>query len=121
MLNITGKRFRTYIEVEELLRQCETQHEVRQVVNELEQRHDNGVLDFLDNDWPRLLAEVNRITTTMAFDESAGQVERPLFVFVAPDGHNWQIYEDGRYTGFPEGTIVVNNATSLINSLRCPT
>ncbi len=45
-------------------------------------------------------------------------IEQPLFELHGKDGHMWKIYEDGRATGFPDGTLVVNKARGELNSLR---
>jgi len=48
---------------------------------------------------------------------SAGD-DFPLFRLVAPDGKTWDIFENGRISGFPEGTIVLNNAVLQTNQMR---
>ena len=41
-----------------------------------------------------------------------------LFELHGPDGHVWRLYENGRADGFPAGTIIVNKAKPLLDSLR---
>ena len=41
-----------------------------------------------------------------------------LFELRGPDAQEWRLYENGRVTGFPEGTIVVNRAKPLLDSMR---
>lgn len=41
-----------------------------------------------------------------------------LFELHGPEGQEWRIYENGRATGFPVGTIIVNRAKPLLDSLR---
>ena len=45
-------------------------------------------------------------------------IERPLFDLRTKDGHVYELYEDGRAIGFPDGTLVVNRARGELNSLR---
>ena len=41
----------------------------------------------------------------------------PLFELTGPDGHKWELYENGVLKGFPDGTIVINRALLRIYSL----
>ena len=41
----------------------------------------------------------------------------PLFELSGPDGHKWEIYENGVVKGFPDGTIVINRALPRIYAL----
>ena len=42
----------------------------------------------------------------------------PLFTLHGPDGHVWKVFENGRATGFPDGTVILNHAAALLNLLR---
>ena len=42
---------------------------------------------------------------------------RGLFELFTRDGHTCKIYEDGHYTGFPEGTCIINCARPYIGAL----
>lgn len=48
-------------------------------------------------------------------------IDEPLFELHGKDGHKWLLYEDGRVTGFPEGTLVVNRARGRLSALLCLT
>lgn len=41
-----------------------------------------------------------------------------LFELRGPNGQEWRLYENGRATGFPEGTVIVNRAKPLLDSMR---
>ncbi len=41
-----------------------------------------------------------------------------LFELRGPDGREWRLYENGRATGFPDGTTIVNRAKPLLDSMR---
>ena len=47
-----------------------------------------------------------------------------LFELTTPDGHKYKLYLDGHSEGFPEGTIIYNNAHALfcagIKNVPCP-
>ena len=40
-----------------------------------------------------------------------------LFELHGPLGQVWKLYENGRAEGFPEGTVIVNRAKPLLDSL----
>lgn len=42
----------------------------------------------------------------------------PLFEMCDKAGNTWTVYEDGRTTGFPDGTVIVNRAIPAFNLLR---
>lgn len=42
-----------------------------------------------------------------------------LFELHYKDGNVCRIYENGMATGFPDGTVLINHAASLLLSLRC--
>ena len=42
----------------------------------------------------------------------------PLFELRGPDGHIWRLFENGRAEGFPEGTVIRNNAIRVLGLLR---
>ena len=42
----------------------------------------------------------------------------PLFELRGPDGHIWRLFENGRADGFPEGTVIRNNAIRVLALLR---
>ncbi|OJW95509.1 hypothetical protein [Thiobacillus sp. 65-1402] len=44
--------------------------------------------------------------------------QNPLFELRGPDGAVWMLYEDGRATGFPDGTVIVNRAKPQLDLLR---
>jgi hypothetical protein len=50
--------------------------------------------------------------------KSASSMGELLFELHGPDGHVWALYANGRTAGFPDGTLVVNHAIPLLNSLR---
>lgn len=41
-----------------------------------------------------------------------------LFELHGPEGQVWKLFANGTYSGFPDGTFVVNNAHPTINLLR---
>lgn len=41
-----------------------------------------------------------------------------LFELRGAHGQVWRLYENGRADGFPEGTLIVNRAKPLLDSLR---
>ena len=40
-----------------------------------------------------------------------------LFEFRGPGGEVWKVWADGRFEGFPGGTVIVNKAAPLLHSL----
>lgn len=36
-----------------------------------------------------------------------------VFEVIGPDGHKWSVYSDGRISGFPGGSIVINRIPLL--------
>ena len=42
----------------------------------------------------------------------------PLFELRDRDGNAWMLYEDGRITGFPDGTVIVNRARPAFDLFR---
>lgn len=41
----------------------------------------------------------------------------PLFALRGPNGEEWALWADGRATGFPVGTVVVNRAAPILHFL----
>lgn len=41
-----------------------------------------------------------------------------LFEIITKDGHKYKLYANGHSDGFPEGSVMINHAGPLINSLR---
>lgn len=51
------------------------------------------------------------------------ETPKAIFKAVTPDGHTYQVFDDGTSEGFPNGTVVFNHWLSLINferGLRIP-
>ena len=46
------------------------------------------------------------------------ETPKAIFKAVTPDGHTYQIFDDGTSEGFPNGTVVFNHWLSLINFER---
>ena len=46
------------------------------------------------------------------------ETPKAIFKAVTPDGHTYQVFDDGTSEGFPNGTVVFNHWLSLINFER---
>ena len=46
------------------------------------------------------------------------ETPKAIFKAVTPDGHTYQIFDDGTSEGFPNGTVVFNHWLALINFER---
>lgn len=63
----------------------------------------------MSEDGGRRRAALESIEKTLA--------ESPLFE-LRHGGQVWRLYADGRYEGFPDGTVILNNASTLVNVMR---
>lgn len=43
------------------------------------------------------------------------ETPKTTFKAITPDGHTYQVFEDGTTEGFPHGTIVFNNWLPILN------
>lgn len=46
------------------------------------------------------------------------ETEIPIFKFMSADGHIWEIFDSGYFTGFPEGTVIMNNLLPYLAKFR---